>query len=117
MATVINVTKRNLYIARKQLRERELVEVNKSESELKKHPFVKAGWVEVAGAVSAGNGGSNKPSAAEVISQVAEMDNLDDLNALIESDSRKTVKEAVEARIDELLEDDGSEDGDNPPAE
>lgn len=118
MTMIVNVSKSTRHIGGKTLAPGEMADVNMPSGKLEDHLFVRCGDIEVSGrqvSVQASPQGDKK-SAAEVIAEIAEMTNLDDLQAAMD-DKRKTVSEAAEKRIAELDESgdagDSSDNGDN----
>lgn len=55
------------------------------------------------------SGGSKKPTAAELVAEIADMEDVDRLQELAE-DSRKTVSDAACARLDEIEAGDSGDD-------
>jgi len=104
MATVSNLTGRTLNVGGKQLAPGEIgVNIDRSESELKNHLFARSGWITVEGKVHAVSAPKkdDKPSLKDLKAEAAETQDMDRLIELSE-DSRKSVSEIAQQRLDEM---------------
>lgn len=66
------------------------------------------------GAKQASQGGEKTPTAAELVAEIATMEDIERLQQLAE-DTRKTVSDAANARLDELEDEEGDDGDDGDP--